>query len=565
MKLLYVESQLDLVRQVYQRWLAYRSIRWDLVHCEGLQEAHSLVLQQGPFDAVLLGMQPPADESVVRQLAESVRPTPLIGLSAEPRQDWLTQGLDEWCDPNDDPRKLFQRIRIAIERSRRWETIPVSPGGVATEPRDGTREGFPGAEESAATPPDRDHDRTQVIHVLHVDPDETTRDQVRSALAAQPQSFALRQEADFAAALDSTNQRRFDVVVVELSLPDSDGLDTISAWRQQDKSTPLIVLTYHDDEATTLQSMQRGADDVFHKREFDFSRLPDLARTTVERSRRARCPISVNAPTSEKDRRRAPRYEVARPVFVIPILPNGSPNTDAQSAGTTVDLSEHGIGFLLPTDAIPSRRIVVGVEPRSGPVQFASAEVRHVTCLAGMTRFGAEFARGDEDLFMPDNLLPRLRSNHQMKADLPWETLIAWEAIGVMRRTLVGRGFVCPDCDAVPLVRNGCKACGSARLTCRRLIHHFACAHVDNVQEFQQDQDIRCPKCRANALIAGTDFEYLNGPYQCLECGWSDVDFETVGHCLHCDLRFPIHQASEEDFIGFHVERLDPLVLVDPS
>ena len=82
------------------------------------------------------------------------------------------------------------------------------------------------------------------------------------------------------------------------------------------------------------------------------------------------------------------------------------------------------------------------------------------------------------------------------------------------------------------------------------------------VKEFDQGDELVCPKCRQRKLVIGADFEYLSGPYQCLDCNWSDTQLELVGQCQACELRFPIQQAVEEELIGYHVHRLDPLALV---
>jgi hypothetical protein len=102
-------------------------------------------------------------------------------------------------------------------------------------------------------------------------------------------------------------------------------------------------------------------------------------------------------------------------------------------------------------------------------------------------------------------------------------------------------------------------------VTSSRLIHHFACAHVDYISAFEGVGELVCPKCRTRGMIVGTDFEYLNGPYRCLECDRTHTDLANIGECLNCHLRFPLHKAREEDLIGYHVNRLDPLAFVNSS
>ena len=138
-------------------------------------------------------------------------------------------------------------------------------------------------------------------------------------------------------------------------------------------------------------------------------------------------------------------------------------------------------------------------------------------------------------------------------------------ALGVLRPEFLDRVVVCPQCSAVATVRSGCRMCGSARLGNVKLMHHFACAHVGHVADFEREGRIICPKCRTRDLVVGADFEYLDGPFECEECSSSDANFEWVAHCLDCQLRFPIHQAVEQELIAYHVERLDPLAYLASS
>jgi len=137
--------------------------------------------------------------------------------------------------------------------------------------------------------------------------------------------------------------------------------------------------------------------------------------------------------------------------------------------------------------------------------------------------------------------------------------LRSWEEDGTLEKVLLDRVQKCPDCHALPTFRFGCSSCGSGHVTNERLIHHFACAHAGPASEFEDQEDLACPKCRARNLVVGADFEYLNGPYTCLDCDWNSTELEHIGHCLKCGFRFPSHQAFVEELVGYHVNRMDVL------
>ncbi|MBT3390041.1 MAG: GAF domain-containing protein [Chloroflexi bacterium] len=64
-------------------------------------------------------------------------------------------------------------------------------------------------------------------------------------------------------------QQRFDILLLDLNLPDSRGLDTLISAREALPQVPVIVLTGLEDEALALQAVQSGAQDYLVKGEFD--------------------------------------------------------------------------------------------------------------------------------------------------------------------------------------------------------------------------------------------------------------------------------------------------------
>ena len=276
-------------------------------------------------------------------------------------------------------------------------------------------------------------------------------------------------------------------------------------------------------------------------------------------------PTAFASPSpSLQDRRRFPRYLLTKPVFAIPVLPDRSPAQAYSADGFTVDVSEGGLKFEISgLDSLPSKLLLVGIEADDAVLYFATVESRHVEPKAGTLQIGALFANGPRDLLRTENLAPTFNpTSCRFETGLPIETLAQWVEIGIFRPIMIDRVSVCPQCQAVVSIRNGCRVCGSVRLHTRPLLHHFACAHVGYVSDFEQDGAIVCPKCHTRNLIVGADYEHLSGPYHCLDCDWSDTELDQVAQCLRCAYRFPLHQAGEEDLIGYHVNRLDPLALV---
>jgi len=76
----------------------------------------------------------------------------------------------------------------------------------------------------------------------------------------------------------AARSNRPDVVLLDLSLPDSAGLATVQAMRAALRSVPIVVLTGHDDSALAVAAMKAGAQDYLVKGKFDHDTLGRAVR-----------------------------------------------------------------------------------------------------------------------------------------------------------------------------------------------------------------------------------------------------------------------------------------------
>lgn len=83
-----------------------------------------------------------------------------------------------------------------------------------------------------------------------------------------------------------TGDTAFELVLLDLSLPDSDGIDTYSAVQQQVPETPVVVLTGTDDPDLERQIRDMGAEDFLLKGEIGskalIRKIRAVARGVVE-------------------------------------------------------------------------------------------------------------------------------------------------------------------------------------------------------------------------------------------------------------------------------------------
>jgi two-component system, OmpR family, alkaline phosphatase synthesis response regulator PhoP len=98
--------------------------------------------------------------------------------------------------------------------------------------------------------------------------------------------FSVVAAGDGRGALQAVRLRQPDLVILDLGLPELDGLDVTRTIRR-DSSVPIIMLTARDDEADKLIGLELGADDYVTK-PFSPRELVARVRAVLRRGERAR-------------------------------------------------------------------------------------------------------------------------------------------------------------------------------------------------------------------------------------------------------------------------------------
>src|SRR5580658_5043203 len=78
-------------------------------------------------------------------------------------------------------------------------------------------------------------------------------------------------------------KRKFDIVLLDLGLPDAQGLGSLRRARAIASRVPMVVLTGYDDEALAAEALQEGAQDYLIKGQIDPRGLLRALRYAVER------------------------------------------------------------------------------------------------------------------------------------------------------------------------------------------------------------------------------------------------------------------------------------------
>ncbi|MCB4786485.1 response regulator transcription factor [Delftia sp. Lp-1] len=123
------------------------------------------------------------------------------------------------------------------------------------------------------------------MHVLLVEDNALVASGVRAGL--QLQGFGVDTVASAGQADAAIRYSHFDACVLDLGLPDEDGLSLLARWRGQGLQVPVLVLTARDAVSQRIEGLQTGADDYLVK-PFDLhelaARLHALLRRAAGRS-----------------------------------------------------------------------------------------------------------------------------------------------------------------------------------------------------------------------------------------------------------------------------------------
>ncbi len=90
----------------------------------------------------------------------------------------------------------------------------------------------------------------------------------------------MRDGSSAAAALQST---QFDVVLLDLGLPQRDGIDVLRELRKRGDTTPVIILTARDEIQHRIAGLDAGADDYIVK-PFDLDEVMARMRSVLRRA-----------------------------------------------------------------------------------------------------------------------------------------------------------------------------------------------------------------------------------------------------------------------------------------
>jgi two-component system KDP operon response regulator KdpE len=102
-----------------------------------------------------------------------------------------------------------------------------------------------------------------LVPILVIDDEPPIRRLLRTTLGAN--GFQVMEAATGGEGLAAIEARRPEAILLDLGLPDMDGIEVIRKLRERGDKTPIVVLSSRGDEAAKVAALDLGADDYVTK------------------------------------------------------------------------------------------------------------------------------------------------------------------------------------------------------------------------------------------------------------------------------------------------------------
>jgi GGDEF domain-containing protein len=132
------------------------------------------------------------------------------------------------------------------------------------------------------------------------------------------------------------------------------------------------------------------------------------------------------------------------------------------------------------------------------------------------------------------------------------------EKENLVKPTFYQRIYTCTSCDGGILnYREVCPKCTSSNSREEDLVHHFPCAYVGPIKDFQNklDDDLNCPKCNKHLKHIGVDYDKPSILYTCNKCNHKYQDFNVKAKCLVCGQDNEVENLASKAINTYHITK----------
>ena len=167
------------------------------------------------------------------------------------------------------------------------------------------------------------------VRVLLADDHPIVRAGLRGLLEAEPDIEGVGEAGDGRQAIDAVSRLHPDVVLMDLRMPDVDGVEATAVIRRDHPTTAVLVLTTYDTDSDILPAIEAGATGYLLK-----DAPPDELSRAVRSVSTGRSILAPSVASRLMSRLTAPRSETltAREVEVLSLVAEGASNREIANA-----------------------------------------------------------------------------------------------------------------------------------------------------------------------------------------------------------------------------------------
>ena len=118
------------------------------------------------------------------------------------------------------------------------------------------------------------------MRILLAEDDISLSEQIKNALSAEGRVVDVVNDGAEAHFMGSTEP--YDLVILDIGLPERDGISVLKDWRREDNDVPVLILTARDGWSERVDGLDAGADDYMTK-PFNMLELSARVRAMLRR------------------------------------------------------------------------------------------------------------------------------------------------------------------------------------------------------------------------------------------------------------------------------------------
>lgn len=125
----------------------------------------------------------------------------------------------------------------------------------------------------------------EILRILLIEDNEGDVFFFRDLLERKSRGFIVNPASRLSEGLAMMEETHFDLVLLDLGLPDEQGLSTFERFYDAHPDVPVVILTGFEDLDSALSAMRKGAQDYLSKNEMDKKLLVRSIKYAMERHR----------------------------------------------------------------------------------------------------------------------------------------------------------------------------------------------------------------------------------------------------------------------------------------